>query len=126
VRLPDDDESGRGVTDAHYINSVRGVRVGICNSRGPDLAASFGFGVETPSRCSTADGPNISAMKAVDQVLTAEEVAKLLKLSTKTVFRLAKQGKIPAFRVGADLRFKREAIEELMRKPKPFDDPEQS
>jgi excisionase family DNA binding protein len=54
----------------------------------------------------------------VDGMLKTDEVAKLLRVSISTVYHLRKQGKIPAFRVGGDFRFKREAIEELIRNPK--------
>ena len=45
------------------------------------------------------------------QVLTVKEVADYLRLHTSTVYKLLKRGNLPAFRVGSDWRFNREAIE---------------
>ena len=47
-----------------------------------------------------------------DEVLTTDELAKYLKVSSFTVYRLVKAGKIPGFRVAADWRFSREQIDE--------------
>jgi excisionase family DNA binding protein len=44
--------------------------------------------------------------------MTVKDVAEYLQLSTDQIYRLAQQGKIPAFRVGARWRFKREKIDE--------------
>lgn len=46
-----------------------------------------------------------------DDFLTVNEVADLLKVSDKTVRRLATRGELPSFRVGAQLRFRRADIE---------------
>ena len=49
-------------------------------------------------------------------LLTAEEVARYLKVDKFTVYRLVAQKKIPAFKVGNQWRFKRKMIEAwLMR-----------
>lgn len=48
-------------------------------------------------------------------VLTAEEVAKLLRVTKITVYKQAKKGQIPSFKVGRALRFNREEIEEYIR-----------
>jgi excisionase family DNA binding protein len=46
-----------------------------------------------------------------DSYMTLREVAELLKLSEKTLYRLAQQGEIPAFKVGGSWRFRRTDIE---------------
>lgn len=46
-----------------------------------------------------------------DDFLTVREVAKLLKISDKTVRRLMARGSLPFFRVGAQVRFRRVDIE---------------
>jgi excisionase family DNA binding protein len=51
----------------------------------------------------------------VDQLLTADEVAVMLRISIGTLYKLVKKGKIPAFRIGTDWRFNREAIEKWMQ-----------
>lgn len=52
------------------------------------------------------------------EILELEEVAKLLKVSKRTVQREVEAGKLEAFRVGRALRFTREAVDEYMRKQK--------
>jgi excisionase family DNA binding protein len=47
-------------------------------------------------------------------ILTADEVAEYLKLSKITVYKLAKNGSIPAFRVGGSWRFSKSNIEKMM------------
>jgi excisionase family DNA binding protein len=50
------------------------------------------------------DGP------PVDQVLDASGAALLLKVSTKTVLRLARAGELPARKVGREWRFETSAL----------------
>lgn len=42
-----------------------------------------------------------------DEILTLREVAEYLKLTEKTAYRLAAEGKLPGFKVGGSWRFKR-------------------
>ena len=44
-------------------------------------------------------------------IMTIREVADYLKLTEKTAYRLAAEGKIPGFKVGGSWRFKRSEIE---------------
>jgi excisionase family DNA binding protein len=46
-----------------------------------------------------------------DQILTVKEVAEYLKVNERTIYRLATDKKIPAFRVGVSWRFKKEEID---------------
>ena len=46
------------------------------------------------------------------QVMTADEVAELLRVHRSTIYRLLKTGQIPFFRMGSDYRFSRQAIDE--------------
>lgn len=48
------------------------------------------------------------------EVMTVGEIATYLRIHQSTVYRLLKRGKLPAFRVGADWRFLREAIDARM------------
>ena len=48
------------------------------------------------------------------EVLDIEEVAKLLHVNEWTIYRLLKKGKIPAFKVGKQWRFKRDILERWM------------
>jgi excisionase family DNA binding protein len=45
--------------------------------------------------------------------MTAVEVAQHLKIHPARVYKLAREGHIPAFKVGADFRFFKDAIEKL-------------
>jgi excisionase family DNA binding protein len=51
----------------------------------------------------------------VTEVMTLQEVAAFLKAHPNTVYRLARAGKIPAFKLGTDWRFERRAIEAWIR-----------
>ncbi len=46
-----------------------------------------------------------------DQILTVKEVAEYLKVNQRTIYRLATEKKIPAFRVGVSWRFKKEEVD---------------
>ncbi len=47
-------------------------------------------------------------------VLTVRELAGYLRIHQATVYRLLREQKLPAFRVGSDWRFNREEIERWM------------
>ena len=46
-----------------------------------------------------------------DEILTVQEVATLLKVAEKTVYTMAQQGELPAFKVRGQWRFKRVDID---------------
>ena len=50
-------------------------------------------------------------MKTIE-TLTPSEVAKILKLHPFTVTRLAREGKVPAFKVGGVWRFQKDQFEQ--------------
>ena len=45
----------------------------------------------------------------------AEKLAKLLGVSKITIFKLAKAGRIPSFRIGTCVRFDRRAVAKWLR-----------
>ena len=45
------------------------------------------------------------------EVLTLIEVSKYLRASRDTIYRMARRGDIPCFRVGSNWRFKRSVID---------------
>lgn len=45
------------------------------------------------------------------EILTLDEVANYLKVSTRTVYRLAQKGEIPAFKLGGTWRFRRTELD---------------
>ena len=44
------------------------------------------------------------------EVLTVEDVCDLLRVHPNTLYKMARQGKIPSFRVGTEWRFRKDAI----------------
>lgn len=52
----------------------------------------------------------------MNDVLTVTEVAEYLRIHRTTVYRLIKHGGIPYFKVGTDYRFRRDAIDDWMKK----------
>ena len=53
-------------------------------------------------------------MPKIEQFLTAEEVAKALKLQPYTVRRLCREKKIPCFKCGGQWSFKRQEIDNMV------------
>jgi excisionase family DNA binding protein len=51
-----------------------------------------------------------------EEILTTQEVADLLKLHPKTVNKLAKSGKVPAYRIGRQWRFRKSEVIKLLQK----------
>jgi excisionase family DNA binding protein len=48
---------------------------------------------------------------AIDhEILTAKDVSELLKISEGTVYKMIREGRIPAFRVGSDWRFQKDQV----------------
>jgi excisionase family DNA binding protein len=50
------------------------------------------------------------------RTLTLEEVADFLHVHPSTVYRLLKNRRIPAFKLGSDWRFNQESIEQWVKK----------
>jgi len=55
-------------------------------------------------------------MEAVIETLTPHEISKILKLHPFTVTRLAREGKIPAFKVGGVWRIEKAEFESWVKK----------
>ena len=53
----------------------------------------------------------IRTIKMIEQIMTVKDVATYLKLNERTVYRMALSAKIPAFKLGASWRFKKEEID---------------
>lgn len=53
-----------------------------------------------------------------NEALDANDVARMLKISYRTVLRLAERGELPYFRVGDLWRFERRDIEEFIKRNK--------
>lgn len=48
------------------------------------------------------------------QVLTVSDLAAYLRVHATTIYRMLKNGQLPAFRVGSDWRFNRERIDQWL------------
>lgn len=52
----------------------------------------------------------------MSEIMTPKEVAQYLKMSVLTVYKHAKQGTIPGFRVGNSWRFDKKTIDDVLVK----------
>ena len=58
--------------------------------------------------------PNMESSSGKIQVLTVHDVATYLRLSEAKVYRLARAGDVPAFRLGRSWRFRKDLIDAWM------------
>jgi|YNPBryunderm2012_1023409.scaffolds.fasta_scaffold01148_10 excisionase family DNA binding protein len=54
----------------------------------------------------------------MDKWLTLEQIAEYLQMSTSSIYKMAQAGKIPAYKVGRQWRFKRKEIDTWVEKRK--------
>ncbi len=52
----------------------------------------------------------------LDNLLTLKEVAKLLRLSPQTLYKMLEQGEIPAVKIGSQWRFDREQLKSWLNR----------
>jgi len=50
-------------------------------------------------------------LKESPEILTVKQLASYLQMDEHTIYRLAKSGKIPAMKIGAEWRFKKNLID---------------
>lgn len=53
-----------------------------------------------------------------ERLMTLEEVADYLRLSIHTIYKMLQKGKIPAYKVGKQWRFKKEDIDRWVKRMK--------
>ena len=63
----------------------------------------------------------IELLENKDEALDAQEVAELLGVSQKKIYRLAASGVLPSFRIGKAIRFDAQDLAEWLRKKKHLD-----
>ncbi|MBV8955778.1 MAG: helix-turn-helix domain-containing protein [Solirubrobacterales bacterium] len=68
----------------------------------------------TPTLESATAGSGTSGGLTRDEVMTAREVAELLRMPTSTVYELARKGVPPASRLGRTWRFLRPRLEQML------------
>ncbi len=56
----------------------------------------------------------VEAQERAGKLLTVAEVADLLRINKSTVYRMAKQGRLPATRVGRQWRFRESVLYGLL------------
>lgn len=57
-----------------------------------------------------------SSLSMSDEILTVQEVAKLLKVADKTVYTMAQRSELPAFKVRGQWRFRRADLDSWIAK----------
>ena len=60
--------------------------------------------------------PSTQSSGGKNSIMTVHDVAGYLRLSEAKVYRLAKEGRVPSFRLGKSWRFRRDLIDEWTRK----------
>ena len=50
------------------------------------------------------------SMAIEPEILTVKEVSELLKIHESTVYKMIREGRIPAFRIGSEWRFLKDQI----------------
>jgi len=58
----------------------------------------------------------IERIKNMDHAMTADELAEILAVSPVTIFKHAKAGRIPSFRIGTCVRFDPHSVAEWLRR----------
>lgn len=57
---------------------------------------------------------NGTGTKKTTQIMTLREVARYLGLHVMTVYKLTREGRVPAAKIGGQWRFKRDVLEEWL------------
>ena len=60
-------------------------------------------------------GLNLRSEQTPDTVMTIDDLAKYLKLSTSTLYKLCAEGKVPGQKIGRHWRFHREAVDACLK-----------
>jgi len=55
-----------------------------------------------------------NGMRKAEQIMTLREVAKYLGLHIMTVYKLTREGRVPAAKIGGQWRFKRDVLDEWL------------
>ncbi|HEU4329417.1 MAG TPA: helix-turn-helix domain-containing protein [Roseiflexaceae bacterium] len=61
------------------------------------------------------DQKSLETRQMTDPILDVEDVAKRLKISVSTVRRLVREGELSAYRIGKQLRFSENQIQEYLK-----------
>lgn len=64
-------------------------------------------------------GNNKQNRFTMEKWLTLEQIAEYLQMSSSSIYKMAQAGRIPAYKVGRQWRFKKEEIDSWVEKQKP-------
>ena len=70
----------------------------------------------SPTSSSAEPSSLADRIERIGRALTADELAKMLRVSRITIFKQAKAGRIPSFRVGTCVRFCPKAAADWLRR----------
>ena len=70
--------------------------------------------LEVQTHSVVGHGPAAPGPRPDGRLLTVTEVADLLRINKSTVYRMAKQGRLPATRVGRQWRFRKSVLDRLL------------
>jgi excisionase family DNA binding protein len=59
--------------------------------------------------------PNLKRTPELVEIMTLEEVAAYLKVTTRTIYRMLEEKQIPAFKIRGTWRFRKDEIEAVTR-----------
>lgn len=66
--------------------------------------------------------PNLKRTPELVDIMTLEEVATYLKVTTRTIYRMLEESQIPAFKIRGAWRFRKDEIETMTRGETPQKD----
>ena len=75
---------------------------------------SLAVNTQTQTVPSGGAAPAATGLRPDGRLLTVSEVADLLRINKSTVYRMAKQGRLPATRVGRQWRFRKSVLDGLL------------
>jgi len=75
---------------------------------------SLAVSTQTPSVLGVGAATATPGRRTEGRLLTVSEVADLLRINKSTVYRMAKQGRLPATRVGRQWRFRKSVLDGLL------------
>ena len=75
---------------------------------------SLAPGTQTQPAPSGHAAPVAPGFRLEARLLTVSEVAAFLRINKSTVYRMAKQGRLPATRVGRQWRFRKSVLDSLV------------
>jgi excisionase family DNA binding protein len=70
----------------------------------------------SPTSSSAEPSSLADRIERMGRALTAEELAEMLTVSKITIFKQAKAGRIPSFRIGTCVRFDPRSVAEWLRR----------